>query len=97
MFSRLLNFYKKHRIFFNVGFALLGWVFGLFTYLNPYESSAKLEYLLIDKIDVISISKDVGGLEIFFNKKDIRKDSLNLKMYKVRLQNNGGRSINQRE
>ena len=93
MVKKMSLFYKRNREVLSVSFGLLGIIFGLIQYFFPITSEADLKYFLREKIEVVSVNKSIEALEIFFNGRNIKKDSLKLQIFKIRLKNVGSSPI----
>jgi hypothetical protein len=95
MLSKIKHFYRKYGEITSFSIGIFGLVFGLIQYFYPYSSKADLKYFLKESIDVISIKENIEALKVYFNDRDIRKDSLNLKIFKIRLKNDGRSPVSQ--
>lgn len=87
----MIKYIKKHNVVISLILAVLGFGYAIYEHYNPLSSS--LNYYLKETFNVISFKKDVDNLEVFFNGENIKKNSLNLKIYKLRLRNDGDKEI----
>lgn len=85
----------KHREAISFVVGLIGLIFGLFQYFYPNSEAPSLKFYVKDEINVLQISKDLDKLKIYFNNSDVKRDSLNLKIFKIRLKNEGSKSISE--
>jgi hypothetical protein len=96
----MISFHQKiykHRELISFLIGLIGLVFGLAQYFFPYNQRTSIKFFLRDEINVVSVSSDIEKLNIYFNNRDIKKDSLNLRIFKIRLKNDGDKSISEKD
>ena len=88
----LWRYYVKHQLAINLGLAIFGITFGLFVYFIPYTPKTRLTAYIQQESDV-QINTSFDGLKILYKDLDIRQNHLNLKFYKIRIQNDGSADI----
>lgn len=62
-------------------------LFGLYAYFNQLEPS--MQYEVISESNVFDVHKPLDNLTILLNQEDIQKKNLNLKIYTIKISNNG--------
>ncbi len=62
-------------------------VFGFYAYFH--EKVPNVKFTVVGDPNVFDVYKSVSDLEIFFREKNIEKENLNLKIYTIKVENNG--------
>ncbi len=87
------NWYKKNELSISYSIGILGLIFAFFAYFFPIERQGKLNFILNDTTNIFAIKKPIKELEVYIGNRNLRKDSLDLKLFKFRLLNNRVKSI----
>ncbi len=73
---------------------LLALIFGGFgIYAVVHEKKPNISYEIINEANVLDVRKPLKDLNIFFQGEDIQKEDLNLRIFSVRVENNGEMDI----
>lgn len=89
----LINFIKKYDKYIGIIVGIFGLV--LTFYSIYYEDSPDISFEITNEINVIDVKKSLNDLNIYYKGKDIQKNSLNLRIYKITIKNIGSESIKQ--
>jgi hypothetical protein len=95
--SNMWNFIKKHKILIGAIWGISTTLISLYLGFFPPEKESKLTIYQKAKLDVFTLQDPIDELQILIHGKNIRKDSLNLKVYKLKLINDGDRDIKANE
>lgn len=82
---------KKTISFIIALIAFLSAIAGLYSYL--YKEKPKIDFNIISEANLVDIYKPLQELKIFFKGDDIQDKNLNLRIYTLRIENNGGVDI----
>jgi len=85
----MIEYLKKYKTVILSGLTVFSVGFALYTYFKPLKSAPKLTYYQKEVIDAFKENKQLSKLKILYDGKDIKKDSLNLKLYRLKLVNDG--------
>jgi hypothetical protein len=88
--SEIGVFLKKRGL---IIFGALGTIFGIVSYFVPLNQNPNLTYFQKSVVNVFSLNDSINDLQIFFKGEDLRKQRLNLKVYTIKLINNGKSDI----
>lgn len=91
--KKLLSFVKPHKVVIGTIWGISTTCISLYLTIWPIEQNPKLTIYQKQKFDIFTYDKPLDGLEVLLNKSDIRKDSFNLKVYKLKIINEGKRDI----
>jgi hypothetical protein len=73
--------------FIGVLFALAFGIFGIYSWLH--ERKPNISFEITSETNVLDVRKPLEDLSIFFQKEDIQKENLNLRIFTIRVENNG--------
>ena len=80
----------KEKIPWSIISVLLALVFGGFAiYSVVHEKKSNISYEIINEVNVLDVRKPLKDLKISFQEEDIQKENLNLRIFSVRVENNG--------
>jgi len=88
-----LSFVKAHKVIIGAIWGIVTTLLSLYLTIWPIEQNPKLTFYQKQKFDVLTIDKPIDELQVLLNGKDIRKDGYNLKVYKLKIINEGKRDI----
>lgn len=86
-----MKFINKHNVIISLILSVIGMGYALYEHYNPLTT--RLNYYILESFDLISYKKNIHNLDIYINGENIKKDSLNLRMYKIELVNDGEETI----
>lgn len=87
LFSRIRDFVKKAWSLV----AILSIIFGFYAYFH--EKKPDIQFTIIGDPNVFDVYKSVSDLEVYFQGKNVEKENLNLKVYTIKVENNGESDI----
>lgn len=90
---RWWDYYIRHQLGINLGLSLMGIIFGFIVYFFPYMPKPILSFYIQQQNDVFKLNKHSDKLKVFYNDLDIRKNSQDLRFYKIRIQNDGDAAV----
>jgi hypothetical protein len=88
-----MNWLKKNDKIVSYITGLLGLGFAFYAYFFPIDRQGKLTYFLSDSTNVFAVNKPIDELTVLIGNRNIIVDSLDLKIFKFRLINNGSKNI----
>jgi len=86
-------FYKRY---FNAAAVLIGLisaVIGIYVFFFPETKKVFLEYEILSNSNVFDINTELSNLDIIYDSTSLKKNSQNLRVYNVRIKNNGSETI----
>lgn len=87
-------FIKKYSQGISISIGVIGILLALYQYFYPIERNANLTVYQKSTFDAFQINKEIERLKVFFDSTNIQNAGLNLKVYKLKLVNNGDVDIN---
>ena len=87
-------FIKKYSQGISIAIGIFGILLALYQYFYPIERNANLTIYQKSTFDAFQINKEIERLKVFFDSTNIQNAGLNLKVYKLKLVNNGDIDIN---
>jgi hypothetical protein len=88
-----MNWFKRNEKIISYLIGIIGLLFAFYAYFFPIERQGKLSFLLSDSTNVFAVNKPIDELTVLIGKRNIASDSLDLKIFKFRLINNGQKNI----
>lgn len=80
----------KNKIPWPIISVLLALIFGGFgIYAVVHEKNPNISYEIINEVNVLDVRKPLKDLKISFQEKDTQKENMNLRIFTVRIENNG--------
>jgi hypothetical protein len=87
------KFIVKYKLQLSILGNIIGVVWALYTYFNPKELKSELTTYQKGVFDVLTINQPIDSLQIIFNGQDIKKEKLNIKVFKYKIINTGENDI----
>ena len=93
--EKLKHFVERHKFRLSLAGFILSTCWAVYTYISPYEQLPNLVIYQKSTSDVFTQNEPLRneGLQVYLGGKDIQKSGLNLKIYKLKLINNGEKDI----
>lgn len=88
----LINYYNTHNNVINIVSiitGILGTFFGVYTYLFPLDASPKLTFVELNETALFTSNKDIKGLKVLYQDKDLNQEGTNLIVKRIMAVNFG--------
>lgn len=92
MINWIIKFYEKYTSKINVIsiiIGVLGTVFGVYAYIFPINSSPKLAIVELDEAYLFINNKQIKGLKVLYDNKDLNQEGTNLIVKRIKITNLG--------
>ncbi|MDP2385679.1 MAG: hypothetical protein Q8M29_04870 [Bacteroidota bacterium] len=93
MINRIKDFYEKQSTIINIvsiALGVIGTIFGIYIAFNPIDFGSKLNVVVDTNANyLVKGGSEIKDLKIAYKDRDIKKDTLNLEVYKIRIVNRG--------
>lgn len=76
---------------------IVGVILGIWTGYDQIFKTTSIFSQIISEVNVLDINEPLKDLQIIFQGKNIQEEKLNLKIYRVKVENNGGTNITQND
>jgi hypothetical protein len=95
--KKIIKFIEEKKFIISTIGLVLSTSWGLYIYFNPSNQNPNIVYYQKNVFDAVTLNQPIDNLTLCFNGDDIRKDSLNIRVFTLKMINDGKRDIGEND